>query len=335
MMLEVISELVASESCALSTYTPPDNLKILLYPAGFAPEAYVKAAANYVHQSPFSPYHLATQDATWKMESDFMPLEEFHKTDWHQKILAPNGVNYQMAGILGLIDGTAHTLSIHKHSDGFTERDREVLNALHPHLVTSYINALVSSRAHESTAQVKAAMETAPGAYGYFDASGKLAWLQAKAELWLQEFFPDEVKSLEKIPRSVQVLLQESFADGPPAKLLEKKNAEEILTVCIGGSPLGGRILRLERKSQKPLPRFRHIPNLSDRQNDVLQWMVEGKRNGEIAAILGISERTVERHVTEILVGLQAENRATAIVRALEFSAAAKMAEAASEAAFG
>lgn len=50
--------------------------------------------------------------------------------------------------------------------------------------------------------------------------------------------------------------------------------------------------------------------------------MVEGKRNAEIAAILGLSPRTVEHHVTEILAALNLENRATAIVRALEFCAA-------------
>jgi DNA-binding NarL/FixJ family response regulator len=71
-----------------------------------------------------------------------------------------------------------------------------------------------------------------------------------------------------------------------------------------------------------PLPRFRPMSNLSARQNEVLKWMVEGKRNGEIGSILHISERTVEKHVAEILASLQVENRATAIVRAMEFSTA-------------
>jgi DNA-binding NarL/FixJ family response regulator len=37
--------------------------------------------------------------------------------------------------------------------------------------------------------------------------------------------------------------------------------------------------------------------------------------------ILGISERTVEKHVEAVLRALHAENRATAIVRAMEMSA--------------
>ena len=91
-------------------------------------------------------------------------------------------------------------------------------------------------------AQVKAAMDTVPGAYGYFEADGRLAWLQAKAEAWLLEFFSDEVKTKDKIPHSIKLLLIESLAGGSPAKILERTNSDEILTVCIGGSPLGGRI---------------------------------------------------------------------------------------------
>ncbi len=53
--------------------------------------------------------------------------------------------------------------------------------------------------------------------------------------------------------------------------------------------------------------------------------MVEGKRNAEIARILHLSPRTVEKHVAEILESFHAENRATVIIRAMELCAAANM----------
>jgi DNA-binding CsgD family transcriptional regulator len=52
---------------------------------------------------------------------------------------------------------------------------------------------------------------------------------------------------------------------------------------------------------------------LSKRECDVLIWLVEGKRNAEIAVILGISPRTVEVHVTSIFGKLGVENRASAV----------------------
>lgn len=56
---------------------------------------------------------------------------------------------------------------------------------------------------------------------------------------------------------------------------------------------------------------------LTERESEVLWWIIEGKRNHEIARILGISPRTIHRHVSSILGKLRVENRAAAIARVL------------------
>jgi DNA-binding CsgD family transcriptional regulator len=236
------------------------------------------------------------------------------------------GINYQIGGILAVLGETSHVITIHRTHENFTEREQEMLNTLQPHLVTSYVNALACTQAHNSVAQIKAVVDTAPGAYGYFYRDGRLAWLQPKAEAWLAEFFADEAKTVEKIPHSVNQLVGDSFANEHAPRQLTRVGGEELLAVCLGGSPLGGIILRLERKPVQPRPRFGPLPQLSARENETLQWMTEGKRNGEIATILNISERTVEKHVAAILAQLQVENRATAIIRAMEFCARANLA---------
>jgi DNA-binding CsgD family transcriptional regulator len=115
----------------------------------------------------------------------------------------------------------------------------------------------------------------------------------------------------------------ESAREGNAPKQLTQTKGDEILNVCLGSSPVGGWILRLERAPRTPLPHFRPSPQLTQRQNEVLRWMVEGKRNAEIARILSISPRTVEKHVSEILLVLNVENRATAILATMEFCAKA------------
>lgn len=52
---------------------------------------------------------------------------------------------------------------------------------------------------------------------------------------------------------------------------------------------------------------------LTDREVEVLRWIAEGKRDGEIAVILGIGVRTVNTHVSHILVKLGAETRSAAV----------------------
>lgn len=51
---------------------------------------------------------------------------------------------------------------------------------------------------------------------------------------------------------------------------------------------------------------------LTRREQEIAHWMREGKRNGEIAIILGCSPRTVEKHVENILQKTSSETRGAA-----------------------
>lgn len=57
---------------------------------------------------------------------------------------------------------------------------------------------------------------------------------------------------------------------------------------------------------------------LTPREQEVLDWIAEGKRNCEIASITGTSVRTVEKHVEHIFEKLGTETRTAAMLRAME-----------------
>jgi DNA-binding CsgD family transcriptional regulator len=65
-----------------------------------------------------------------------------------------------------------------------------------------------------------------------------------------------------------------------------------------------------ELLSQLPSNR---ILQLTPREREVARWMREGKRNGEIAIIVGCAVRTVEKHVENILYKTGAETRGAAV----------------------
>jgi DNA-binding NarL/FixJ family response regulator len=58
--------------------------------------------------------------------------------------------------------------------------------------------------------------------------------------------------------------------------------------------------------------------NLTPRVAEVLLWVAQGKTNGDIATILGISEATVKKHLLEVFTSLNVETRSAATLRALE-----------------
>jgi DNA-binding CsgD family transcriptional regulator len=59
------------------------------------------------------------------------------------------------------------------------------------------------------------------------------------------------------------------------------------------------------------------LPALSVREQEVLQWMMQGKTNWETSRILGITERTVKFHVQNILAKLNSTSRGHAIAQAI------------------
>jgi DNA-binding NarL/FixJ family response regulator len=72
-----------------------------------------------------------------------------------------------------------------------------------------------------------------------------------------------------------------------------------------------------EGKSERPIgERAGSIPseiaNLTTREIEVLKWVTEGKRDSEIATVLGVSVRTINKHVQSILSKLNVETRTAA-----------------------
>lgn len=327
-MLRVINELVPADSLCLNIFASADNWKVISLPENFVTEEQLAVGKKFAHQSPFGSYYLATRDASWKMLTDFMPIEDFQKLEFYRFACAPLGINQLLGGMLASVDGSAHILIIHRKIQEFTEREREILNVLHPHLVTSHLHAVLLNRANHSVGELQAVLETAPGAYGYFAATGQLVWMQPRAQAWLLEFFPGETRTTSNVPRSIMALIQASQADAGTPRSLIQASATEFLTVMLSKSALRGWILRLERKPKVQKVLFHPLAQLSPRENEVLRWMVQGKRNAEIAAILKTSPRTVEKHVHAILTKFAVENRASAILRAMELYAAMSMSSA-------
>jgi DNA-binding NarL/FixJ family response regulator len=66
--------------------------------------------------------------------------------------------------------------------------------------------------------------------------------------------------------------------------------------------------------SYEPLLKLELTPRVAE----VLLWVAQGKTNGDIATILGISESTVKKHLLEIFGKLGVETRSAATLRALE-----------------
>ena len=88
-------------------------------------------------------------------------------------------------------------------------------------------------------------------------------------------------------------------------------------------SAIEARFLRNEQQRNSARPTFNspeplQALGLTPREAEVLFWMAQGKANAEIGMVLEMTVATVKKHAEHIFEKLGVENRAAAIVRALD-----------------
>jgi DNA-binding CsgD family transcriptional regulator len=78
----------------------------------------------------------------------------------------------------------------------------------------------------------------------------------------------------------------------------------------------------IERTRMLPAdaPFDRAAAPLTPREREVLDWVAAGKTNRDVAAILGASPRTVEKHLERIYEKLGVETRTAAVMRAIKLA---------------
>ncbi len=108
---------------------------------------------------------------------------------------------------------------------------------------------------------------------------------------------------------------------GARGYLVKGAEAEEIvravLAVAHGGAVYGSSVARrVVANHAQPGEPTAVFPDLTPRERDVLQLIASGCRNHAIAVQLGMSEKTVRNHVSQILLKLQVPDRTAAALRA-------------------
>jgi DNA-binding NarL/FixJ family response regulator len=102
----------------------------------------------------------------------------------------------------------------------------------------------------------------------------------------------------------------------PKAEVLRAIRAVASGEVIFGAS-VAAKMMRFfaDAQPRKSSPAF---PELTAREREILAWMAQHKTNPEIAAQLGLSEKTVRNNVSNIFDKLQVIDRAQAILKARE-----------------
>lgn len=204
---------------------------------------------------------------------------------------------------------------------GFTERDRTVLNLLRPHLFQAHSNA----RKHHQLQQKLSALEQSVDCLGLIilDTEGRIQSIAPQAAIWLETYSPKPTCSLQLpdhlwswVRYQVNSLTKNSDLPGACLPLrIQQTGRELIIRLVI--EQFGQRYLLLLEEQSLSLFASLELLGLSQRETEILAWVMQGKNNQQIAVQLNINIGTVRKHLENIYDKFGVHSRTEAISQAL------------------
>jgi len=167
-------------------------------------------------------------------------------------------------------------------------------------LATHLRNAHVSRLARE-------AVDVAGLGVLLLDTQGRVAWRSPQAMRWLQQALgPQEDEA------ALRLWLQQVVRQGETLAPLPDGSQLQASYLGPGGPGEVTVLLRQLAATRDPAQRRLSGASLTPRETEVLSWLAKGKTNRDIGDILGMSPRTVNKHLEHIFEKLGVETRTAA-----------------------
>ena len=139
------------------------------------------------------------------------------------------------------------------------------------------------------------------------DAQMRVAWRSPQAASWLRELFPGNANGL---PTDWLAWLSAGVS---PEHSSTGANGQVLLLRNLGPVGLGEQMLLMQRRAEPSAAANRlSTASLTPREAEVLSWVAKGKTNRDVGDILGMSPRTVNKHLEHVFEKLGVETRAAA-----------------------
>jgi DNA-binding NarL/FixJ family response regulator len=176
---------------------------------------------------------------------------------------------------------------------------------------------LANARAAQS---VRLALDTAGSFLLAVDRAGVLLWSTPQASRLLQRAYPGP-DGTASLPAEVAQDILAAATGGQPQPvtlpLPATGDGPSLQLAYLGTVGAGELLFRLTgRDGRSDEEALRRRFGLTAREAEVLLWIARGKSNRDIAEILDLSPRTVNKHLEGIFTKLGVENRASAAVLA-------------------
>jgi DNA-binding NarL/FixJ family response regulator len=182
---------------------------------------------------------------------------------------------------------------------------------------------LARIRVHVSNARLSKSARAALDTTGRFlfaaDGGGRILWSTPQASRLLATTLGPDGSVLPPAIATWLAARGDGRSEQPSALLPANDPGDRILTLSfVGRMDRDELLLRVaEESGSGEAAALKQKLGVTSREAEVLVWIARGKSNRDIAEILGMSPRTVNKHLEQIYVKLGVENRAAAAASAV------------------
>jgi DNA-binding NarL/FixJ family response regulator len=179
---------------------------------------------------------------------------------------------------------------------------------------------LARIRVHLANARLTQSARAALDVSGRFllavSRQGKIVWATPQAQKLLSDNLASGTNDEFVLPSPMLQWLeqaQKGKAGSKTPAIASFPDNEQLRLQYMGKLGPNEFLLRLAKDSGTNMPaEFSSELGLTTREGEVLSWLSKGKTNRDIAQILGLSPRTVDKHLEQIYAKLGVENRTAA-----------------------
>jgi DNA-binding CsgD family transcriptional regulator len=280
----------------------------------------IAAFDRHFFAHPLVRFHSAHHDGGAHRISDSLPTGAFRVTDLYNEYYRRIGIDHALAVPLFVDDATLVSFVLNRAGRDFSDEEVALLDQVRGWLSAMYRNALVLSRATEAIAQLREIAEGEDWAAVRLDGRRRIRELAPQASAMLAEVCGGaSMRTGALLPAAIDGWVAKIAARNvpplasSPLVLVGPRGQVTVRALPeVAGSAAWLLLVRREEWANRAV---NGTAPLTVREREVLRWVAAGKTDRQIAAIVGISPRTVQKHLEHIYVKLGVENRTAAVMR--------------------
>jgi len=238
--------------------------------------------------------------------SDFISAADLENSALFTDIYRERNIKEQLSILIAFPKPLMVAVGCHRDRRTFTERDRLMLNLLHPHLLAAYRNA-------EAFTELRTAIGAHRRRVGTLkvNADGRVDSEEGHASALLKDYFHRDAKG-PRFPAPLKRWFIQARKNPTTARVWTLRGKHGLLVLrMLNDQRENSLTILLEELQENRIPNGEHpaLAILPPRLRQTLAALLAGKSTKEIAAQMGLSRHTASEHVSRLYARLSVSTR--------------------------